>query len=1100
MALTIQLRNIPPGIPPEWLFDGMLFVDVDDRKTATRLSKGRAQQSETGKIKGEASFPITLTKTEKNKFILQQYIRISVLDQTFDLIPVLAVDGFQALPFDVLAIQGIDDTQNAVVGQLIKSEEFWLKKARKLFLKDIPGNSFTFTPANIEGQWGQVRYNDPADPEFNFAPIHWGRPPDKTDNFLYQPEFLRPLFNVRAVLDKGFCSLGYSFRSPIMETNYASQWWTYILAKDFYDYEGKGVGTFDFQAELTGGGWDDSTPPNFDSAGNFATGRYDNLTGGEIEMGFEININQWENPFGNGLTFEIRLGVVDTNPSPVEGVGEDQVFQFFVLPGDTFDGAHRFDIVNLKPNWGAGPTFWAVDYTVEPATEVQIFTILGTTFKSYFIESKHIFQGDTIQPWTMISPDYTFDKFAKGVSELFGGMWWEDPARREVWLFQKLEADVYDQEGIEGFITGDKLDWRDNKIIHKSRKAKFPTAQKKRFVRFQFKNHTDGFINTLDYADDFPIYSRTVDFQVGTNQTEVRKNSFFEPTADINWNAITIPAMWDGEGSKTVGEGKEGYNIKPRILYAVGLRKQVVPESENLDDSTLAQWNWNGDPEQKDLPYYSQDPFRPTSGDGLTLYPRESIVYGFKANDLYTMFLKVRTIQERRMAEEDFLVLMNPSDYGFLTFRDYLLIHYEGSDFISEPIAVKDFQPGSRTPTPITIQPVPQLSTIPECVPPSAFKTCTFSMAEDSAWLISETDLDNTVACSIDALVVNGTNILGLLPVQFILTPGNITTVNLGGTDIVTNYVDTLTALNLPFFTFEIVASPSGKCGGGIRITWPEVWSWQLRFNFNLQMAVSFADPMTIFSDGATTVYISEVATVPDCGITAETDGRWTGSEDCFLGDPLLPPTAMLYEIDPSLGVVIMDTDKVDSIADQTGNGYNMLAVAGINRPLYTPGGLDGNPTVKYSRSIPWRTWISQGINITPPYTNVIVMKEIISGSQRNHIYETTAKIRFRHLNTGEMNYDHVDAFDVFTNDANFHIYIFAVDGTNSYTSIDGVVTVRDYSNALGDTQSFYFSGNASGNNASDMEIAYHSFYKRRLDNDELAELAAFLNFKFPSI
>lgn len=177
MALTIHVRNIPPGTPGEWLFDGMLFIDVDERQTATRLSKSRAQQSETGKIKGEAAFPITLSRTAKNTFILQQYIRIAVLDQAYDPIPVLAIDGFTALPFDVLAIQGVDDTQNAVVGQLIKSESFWAKKARNLFLKDIPGDSFTFTAANIESRWGQVRYNDPLDPDFNFGPIHWGRPP-----------------------------------------------------------------------------------------------------------------------------------------------------------------------------------------------------------------------------------------------------------------------------------------------------------------------------------------------------------------------------------------------------------------------------------------------------------------------------------------------------------------------------------------------------------------------------------------------------------------------------------------------------------------------------------------------------------------------------------------------------------------------------------------------------------------------------------------------------------------------------------------------------------------------------------------------------------
>lgn len=869
--------NIPAGTPSDWLFDGMLFLDIDQARTATRLSKARDERSETGKIKGEAAYPISLVKTPKNVSVLQQYIRIPVVDQKYDPIPIIAVDGHMALQFDTLTIQGVDDTQTSLVGQLTKSESFWAKKARGLYLKDIPGDTFTFTVANIESQWGQVRWNDPGDPDFNFAPIHWGRPPDPSDLYLYQPEFLRPLHNARAILDKGFCEMGYKFRSTVMETNYASQWWCYILAKDFYDYADKGVGTFDFQATDTGSGWDDSTPPNFDSGGNHANGRYDNLSGGEIQMGFEINISEWQNVFGNDITFEIRLRVGDENQVYVEGT--EQVFQFFVLVGDTFDGAHRFDPVTLKPGWGAGPTFWAVDYTGTPS-ETQIFNIGNTTFKSYFIFSKHIFQGDEIQPWTMINPDYTLYQFAEGIAELGGFMWWEDPARREVWLLPKLATTVYDEE-IDGYLSGNHLDYRENKIQVDSRKAAFPTEAKPRFVRFQFKDSTDGYIDTLDYNDEFPIYSRTVDFEVGTiDKPEVRKNSFFEPTADVNWNAITIPAMWDGNGSHIVGEGKESFNIKPRILFAVGLRSQVVPESENLDNSTLAQWNWNGDQEQKDLPYYSQDPSRPTAGDGLTLYPRESIVYGFKVFDLYTMFLKVRTIYERRMAKEEFLFLLSSADYGFITFRDYLLLHYAGDDFLAEPIEIRDFQPGSASPTPVVVNPVPQLSIIPQCVPPSELVTCTFSMPEDSAWLIAQAGA-NDISCSIDALVVNGTNILGFFPNRFIINSGSIATTTIGSETIVTNYVDELNAEGFPFFTFTVVASPAGKCGGGMQITWPSVWSWQLRFNFNHLAADLFADGMTLFSDGSTTVFLGDAPVIPDCGGGGYVEGRWTGAEDC---------------------------------------------------------------------------------------------------------------------------------------------------------------------------------------------------------------------------
>jgi len=355
MALQIQLRTPPSGLPGEWVFNGMTFLDVDQSSTATRLNRARSERSEGGKIKAEAAFPISLLRTEKNTYLLQKYIRIPVLDQKYEPIPIIAIEGHMALKFDTLVIQGVDDSQNSLVGQLVKSDEFWAKAARELYLKDIPGDSFTFTVANIEAQWGQVRWNESSDPDFNFCPIHWGRPPDLADNYLYQPEFLRPLHNVRAVLDKGFCELGYKFRSSVFESNYASQIWCYILAKDFYDYPNKGVGSFDFRASDTGAGWDDSTAPNFDSAGNHANGRYDNLSGGEIVMGFQINVSEWQNTLGTDQTFEIRLRVLDENQVFVEGT--EQVFQFFVLNGDTFDGTHQFEPVTLKPGWGAGPTF-----------------------------------------------------------------------------------------------------------------------------------------------------------------------------------------------------------------------------------------------------------------------------------------------------------------------------------------------------------------------------------------------------------------------------------------------------------------------------------------------------------------------------------------------------------------------------------------------------------------------------------------------------------------------------------------------------------------------------------------------------------------------
>jgi len=873
MAATIEVINIPAGTPAQWLVSGQLFFDIAAPNVGFSLSKARAEQNELDQIKDIGALPQAIPMTDKNRWILKDYIPFGVVDQSFPLIEVRATDGHMALKQNALAVLGIDDTAENFEIQLIRATDFWLKKAKDLYLTDLDLGTFTFTVANIEANWDNWKYDD-GDDYYLFPPIHYGKGPDPETNFIYPAEYIRPLLSILGVLQEGFCNMGYDFRSPVLETDWGRRLWFYGLAKDFYDYPDKGDVSFAFRARKTDnllpGVWDDSTPPYFDSGNNFATnGVYTNSSGGVIEMGFSVKLNNFTNPVANPIFVIMNLIIQDDTAA----VQDTFVFKYPVAIGETVTVTHNYDVVELPPNWTGGLT---CQYALQTGgAPIAVAIPISSEFASYFTGSKHLFLGDSFDLNQLVSEDFSFYDFLIGVTALGRFKWLTDDVQRTVWLYPREESDVFG-ETATGYLTGDSLDFTD-KIVRRSRRAAFPTGTKKRFLRYQFKESTDDFIEQQDFPDRFPPFSKTVDLSTGINDTEVVSNPFFEPTGETLWNTVTMPAIWDNDSNDL------SFNIAPRIMVAVGKIEQ-----EKLDIiEEVTKWNWNGNVDQEEILYVGQDPRRRFTDGSDWLSPELSVVYGIKVFDLYTMFLRIQTVVERQGAREQFLMFLSIGDFTSITFRDALFLRYGGRDFFALPLQVDDFESGSgiEIPTPVTVAPDAQLSTAIVCTPPSALKTCKYTLIEESAWIINVVNVQlTTVDITLDEVIINGQNVLQATQSQTI-NSGNLTTESHGGETLVKNLVDILNNGGIPFMTFALASAPAGKCGGAMQVTYPEDYEWIIRANITASGAGEIGDPIEIRWDGRlfwnfSTAPSAEVVGNDGCG-PGYPEGRWDGVEDC---------------------------------------------------------------------------------------------------------------------------------------------------------------------------------------------------------------------------
>lgn len=691
MNARIKIRDIPTNTPPPFLEDnGELLLDLPEGFTFS-LTKAATEGNEVSAIKREGTSSFSVPITEKNLWLLRKWIFPNTHIKDFSRIRVHAFDGPHILTEDRLDVLQVSLVDNSIEIGLFESPENGVADgANSLLLTDVDFGTFIFTKENLEANWEDALWEDGTTSDFYFPLIHYGN--FIVDLYAVIPEDFRPCLSIAATLKRGFCTLGWAFDSPMLQTEWFRRLWWYGLGKEYYRHSDWGrLVRVDVQ-----------TDADIEIVGGLATTLYFNTETSDVGNNHEIGpgIPDFQSKFIHAQpvvgNLEYRItGRIEGIPAPgcnlIVAIGANNFYKVVELPaGD----------VDVDVSW------------IETVPQGDIMTIsLGAynpifTVKAGFrvtinpIE-KYYHLGDVVSIQESIDPHYTFLQFLQGL--LHAGFRFDiDHGTKTVTMYATEQADIFGEGVIEGFYrpayaARDMVD----QTQHRSEVISFPKEDTPEALIIAFKKSSDKYIERLEVPEDEPLYSKRLAFPTGTKDLlEYSENPFFEPTANYRWFGQAAPkintaAMWDNE------EGQRSFEIGPRILYAPGL----ITQTTAADGAVVAsQWSFDG-ALQEPLPYAAQAPGAKV-GDPPE-YPLGYFVYDdpeFSAFSLWAMWMKKDNRFYKNLPTIETLMLLTSRDYHTFNFRDRLEISFFGRPTILKAIAIKDFQTENLLPTPVTLQ------------------------------------------------------------------------------------------------------------------------------------------------------------------------------------------------------------------------------------------------------------------------------------------------------------------------------------------------------------------------------------------------------------
>ncbi len=734
----VQILDIPDNFPTHFLDNGRLYLDLQP-KFGFRLNKSRAELSEVDKIKDESTFTIVLPRTPKNDLVFASFILPNTPTQvsTYN---IAAKFGAMILAQDIGVPIKLNDSDATIDFQLAKSEDFWLKSAKNLTIDKLDFGTFTYSKANIKATWDKGQFAD-GDQGVVLTNVDYGVTPVNEDGtrWEWRVAYFRPLVSLLDLLQKGFCEIGWQLDFPVLKTNWGRRKWCYLLKKDYWDQPGRGllyrarVRSNDFDGAENGNSWvtiyDEGN--NFDETLNFDNGAYQNQQEHPIEISMKLIFPAASQPYTGTDTFIENLTFWHNRPGvTIEQIDKEEL-AFEIDPTDLQNIEYQSKVFTLQPG----------DFLYAQLTQAPTFSdfpqngfyMTAGIIWEFNVEGRRVYEGDTVQISNMLKPYPLLDVF-KGAVGLGRFVIETDYNNRKVIVRPKLDATIGSQD-VDGFLQDEYLDLTE-KIVVKSR-LRQSQAQLPRYAVFAFKKTSDRYIDTLGFDEESnPIFSREIDLGIGEVETTFIRNSFFEPTANVDHQELELPAMYDNDS------GNESYNIGPRILHAVGRYKQVKGFSEL---SEPAQWIWEGEDEDEFL-ILSQDPKRQYF-DGTTLTePSGSVVYGNKPDDLFNTFIQSTISELVATPKDQYLAWLDINDFIKIDFRKRLLMYYEGQTFIAELLSVKDFDTSQDLPT------------IIECIPDrlDGVSFCVADYYLDLTRTFYQTVYSNGGILSIDSITLNG--------------------------------------------------------------------------------------------------------------------------------------------------------------------------------------------------------------------------------------------------------------------------------------------------------------------------------------------------------
>ena len=830
-VLRTQIRVKCSDVAANALLTDWAVIDLTP-EFSLRLSKDVEALTDVNELLTDGILPFSVPFSTTNDLVFSRYGSPIIFNPTNDGIEArVHVDGHE-LPFDMIFFREKDNNRKSWEMEFRRSPNHWLELASEKKLCTIEAGSFTLNEANVIAGWAQPKF-DAAGAVTSIVrwwPADYGGWVDLKEQVQFTDppvkgvwvEDLRPFFSVPELLRLGFCEIGWTLEGLIFETPWATALWDYILKRDYYAESRGGTAILNLRnvtadqeflsiiptVKMTAVDYDPGTNALGDGSGNYWAAI-------DAPLPFICNYKYCfrgfiENTTGADVTIDAAVIECTISGASASNFGAtltvpNQPQNLVIIPaGDT-----AFVDVCVLARMEPGQTGL---FLFGSAATAGVFAKKGyrVTIQP---DTQSLIRGDVVDLKRLIDCDYfLLDRF-KGFLQLINGRVETNWNTKTITVYPQRTADVFG-DSTPGFIDESDVIDLTGMVVCDSAKQIPVKNELKRYTRLQFAESTDALITDLDPLE--PYHSRKILNGLDLpDQIETRENPFWEPTierqstvlakvfdiSDFPLPTLTVydspylPAMLDNL------DGNRSFNILHRILFAYGVVGQVGTSTSSGGFTGLY---FEGDTETE-IGYASQVRTLELSAS-FPPHLDGSVVFGVKPSDLYVTFYIGLSQANTRGRWVDLLVLMGMNEWNAWNFRKQFLFNYEGRPVIGSGQNIRDFAPAANLPTPLRVLVEPNTSDCCDGPCSCVYRTC--NMFQDFGQFMSQQTLDSL---SITSFKVNDIEQLSA-PVDF----GIINVVSINGKAFVTNLIDALNDIAIPYFEF----SPS-------QLDYPEKTDWR---------------------------------------------------------------------------------------------------------------------------------------------------------------------------------------------------------------------------------------------------------------------------------
>lgn len=699
--------------------DGFVSIETPvsfDLKAFKRIE----ELTDVNKITADGVLGFTVKDTPKNLGIFKQFVDVNNLNYQLTAIPVYVIIGSTYLAQSDLYVTGYTKREFSL--ELRYGKEHWLTTAKYLLLSNVTySNNLVFNADLINTYNAKEAYID-GEIGIRFPLVNYGTFVNQIQEVV--TEDFRIFYSVLFLLQKAFCSFGWTFRSPFLESDYGRRLITYITAKQVQNNYTIPLVQKNFNVKM---GTNLGLYPALSSTKlPFDTITFNPLNLFDVTNYYFVGVGMFDVTVNVKFVFlQTRSGLFNADPeeadiivrlmysSPI--IGDIELFR-------NVTHISRANGYNIQTNYTILASFIVNDVQIDSGCHIYVtiaeeqavvhtvVVLSGSLFSA--VCTKSVLQsGDTFKLNDLIDPQYTLLDLLKGVIHLCNGKLVTNFNTHEVFMYPPYAVNVFGAD-IEGYFIENVLIDLTDRIQRDSEVIKtISNTLRNRYKTWGFKGNGDNAIKALNLVDNVYLFAHQTDF--GIEQIalydraenplfEATLNKVFEIVTTSIYNIVDMPYMLDNTSSNA------SYDIKPRILVWLGSKMQYNDSAGTLYSPNIKILGTT----TALIPYAAQ-----LSNckyiDTYGTKPQYSLIYGDSVDkaDLYNYFYKRYVFEKEFNLTLELLIYLTKTEFTRFDLRYKYLFYSLGRTITGRISDIIDFSNCSSTSTPVSIVNEKQLLT-----------------------------------------------------------------------------------------------------------------------------------------------------------------------------------------------------------------------------------------------------------------------------------------------------------------------------------------------------------------------------------------------------